>query len=77
MNHSSRDPAVTDERGDDRLLTVDEVAKLLNLPRSWVYAASAAGRIPSLKLGKYVRIDPVALRAWLAEQRVEAGGRLP
>lgn len=37
------------------LLTVDEVAELLGVPRSWVYDKSARGELPVLKLGHYSR----------------------
>jgi excisionase family DNA binding protein len=55
----------------DELLTVDDVAKLLKVSRSWVYehtrsrGTPRSERLPHLKLGKYVRFDPRAVRAFL------------
>lgn len=53
------------------LLTVEEVAALLKVSRSWVYEHSRSRgmprseRLPHIKIGKYVRFDPCALRAFL------------
>jgi excisionase family DNA binding protein len=54
------------------LLTVDEVAILLKVNKHWVYehtrsrAVSALNRLPHIKIGKYLRFDPAAVRAFLA-----------
>jgi excisionase family DNA binding protein len=43
---------------DDGLLTVEQVAGLLQVPRTWVYKhihKRAICRLPHIKLGKYVR----------------------
>src|ERR1035437_4820818 len=37
------------------LLTAGELAQRLSLPESWVRTEERAGRIPSVRLGKYVR----------------------
>lgn len=50
-----------------RLLTADEVAELLSVPKSWVYAETRAGRIPHVKLGRYSRYRLEAIEAWVAE----------
>jgi excisionase family DNA binding protein len=42
-------------RDAGNLLTAGELAERLNLPESWVRTEERAGRIPSLRLGKYVR----------------------
>ena len=42
----------------DELLTVDEVAQILKVPRSWVYERSrerTPDRFPHIKLGKSLR----------------------
>lgn len=51
-----------------RLLTADEVAKLLRLPRSWVYEASRKGEIPTVRLGRYYRYSLPAIQAWIEER---------
>ena len=37
------------------LLTADQVADLLGVPKSWVYEQSRTGRIPTVTLGRYRR----------------------
>jgi excisionase family DNA binding protein len=55
----------------NELMTVDEVAALLKVSRSWVYEhsrskhAARSDRLPHIKIGKYVRFDPRAVRAFL------------
>jgi excisionase family DNA binding protein len=47
-----------------RLLTADEAAALLNVPSSWILREARAGRVPHVRLGRYVRFDAEALEAW-------------
>ena len=52
----------------ENLLTVSEVAGLLNVPVSWVYEKTRSRglqRIPHLKLGKYVRFQVSEVRNWM------------
>lgn len=54
------------------LLSVEEVAELLQVPVSWVYERTRArglNRIPGFRLGKYWRFDEADVRAWLERQR--------
>jgi excisionase family DNA binding protein len=51
-----------------QLLTPDEVAALLGVPRLFVIRASRAGRIPAIKLGKSYRFRPTTIETWLREQ---------
>lgn len=60
-------PAVSPQH-PQQLLTPDEVAALLGVPRLFVIRASRAGRIPSVKLGKAYRYRPTTIEAWLREQ---------
>ncbi len=54
----------------EQLLKPAEVCSLLSVSRTWVYAAAADGRIPSIRLGgedgplRFVKAD---LEAWLEE----------
>jgi excisionase family DNA binding protein len=56
------------------LLTVDEVAAVLRVSRSWVYEHTRARgvpvgeRLPHIKVGKYVRFDVRAVRAFLEKK---------
>ena len=78
LHHDTRDSATdTNHRrqssGDElhELLTVDEVAALLKVSRSWVYehtrsrGTPRSERLPHIKVGKYVRFEARAVRAFL------------
>src|SRR5262249_33755414 len=45
-------------------LTADEVADLLRLRREYVYELARQGEIPSIRVGKYVRIPKTAFEEW-------------
>jgi excisionase family DNA binding protein len=49
-----------------RLLDAGEVAELLAVPKSWVYAETRAGRLPHVKLGRYFRYAEPSIRAFIA-----------
>jgi len=57
----------------ESLLTADEVATMLGVPKSWVYEQSRAGRIPTVTLGRYRRYRREAIEAWVG--RLEAPAR--
>ena len=48
------------------LLTPEDLAEQLKLPVSWVYEQSRLGKIPTHKLGRYIRFD---LHEVLASQK--------
>ncbi len=53
-------------------LTVQEVAELLQVPVTWVYARTrkrGANRIPGYRLGKYWRFQESEVLAWVQRQR--------
>ncbi len=54
--------------GDDRLLTIPEVAIELQVSKAHVYELCRRGEIPSVKVGKHVRVLRLALRKWLAQK---------
>ncbi len=59
---------------EQELLTVEELAGLLKVPRSWVYQKTRGrglDRLPHIKLGKYLRFEEAAVQAWLDRQRRE------
>ena len=59
----------------DDLLTVDDDAQWLKVPQSWIYERTrrrGEGRLPCLKLGKYLRFEAVAVRSYLDRQRRSA-----
>ncbi len=49
--------AATGQNGSGDLLDVEELAKRLNVPKSWVYEQSRLKIIPSVKIGRYLRFD--------------------
>ena len=49
---------------EGELWTTAEVARYLKTSRSWVYQASASGRLPSVRVGHLRRCDPGTIRAW-------------
>ncbi len=63
---------INHDRALEKLHTVDEVADLLQVPRSWIYQRTrrrGADRLPHIKLGKYIRFEEDAVLAWLDHQR--------
>jgi excisionase family DNA binding protein len=50
-----------------RLLRADEVVDLTGWSRAKVYAMAQAGEIPSLRVGRSVRIPLGALERWIEE----------
>lgn len=59
--------------GDPRaLLTAVEVAERLRVTKFWVYAEVRAGRLPHVRLGRYVRFRAGAIDSWIEE--IERGG---
>lgn len=58
-----------------RLLSVEEVAELLQVPPSWVYSHTRVrtlDRIPGFRLGKYWRFREADVFTWLERQKVGA-----
>jgi excisionase family DNA binding protein len=60
----------------DSLLTADQVAAMLGVPRSWVYDQSRKGRIPTVTLGRYRRYRREAIEDWLREIEDHAAARM-
>ena len=65
-------PATPSDDGElHELLTVEDVAALLKVSRSWVYehtrsrGTARTERLPYIKIGKYKRFDPRSVREYL------------
>lgn len=56
-------------RSGGELLTADEVAGRLKVPRSWVYRAAREGDLPSVRCGRYRRFDEGEVERWIARQK--------
>lgn len=63
------------DRPPEKLLSADAIAERLAVPASWVYAEARAGRLPSVRLGRYVRFRWSAVEVWL--QDLESGDKSP
>lgn len=50
------------------LRDVEWLAEYLNVSTSWVYQATAAGKIPCVRIGASVRFNPVEIRKWILDQ---------
>ena len=60
------------ERKPSRLLTIRQVADLLQVPVSWVYGRTrkrSLERLPGYRLGKYWRFDHDEVLAWVAHHK--------
>jgi excisionase family DNA binding protein len=57
------------------LLKAGDVAKLLGLGRSKVFAMLAVGDLPVIRIGRSVRVPRAALEDWIAEHTQHASGR--
>jgi excisionase family DNA binding protein len=68
-----QDAATGRERRDENhLLTVHEVAELLQVPASWIYGRmrkQSRDRLPGYRLGKYWRFSEGEILAWVKRQR--------
>jgi len=51
--------------GARSLMTADEVGEMLGMTTGWVYGESRAGRIPTVKLGRYYRYRREAIEEWI------------
>jgi len=56
--------SATDSRALE-VMTVEDVAEYLSIPRSFVYQHSRQGRIPCHKVGRHWRFRREAMERWL------------
>jgi excisionase family DNA binding protein len=57
-----------------RLLTADDVALVLGVPKSLIYALVRRGELPAIRVGeRYVRFRADAISRWIENR--EAGGQ--
>lgn len=52
-----------------QLMTPDEVATMLQIARKTVVVMAREGRIPSIRVGRFVRFDPAKIENWINSQR--------
>jgi excisionase family DNA binding protein len=57
--------------GSMKLLSIDDVCQELGMGKSWVYARIKSGEIPSVKLGRNIKVRREDLQAYLEDQRYQ------
>jgi excisionase family DNA binding protein len=62
----------TQERRGEDLLSVMEVCQELGMGQSWVYKRIQSGEIPSIKLGRNVKVKREDLHQYLESQQRQA-----
>lgn len=63
---------LTHARSDEaaELLRPEDAARLLSIGRSKLYALLAAGELPTIRIGRSVRVPRRGLEAWIAQNTV-------
>ena len=56
------------ENGETKIMTVDEIASYLRIPRSSVYKLAQEGKIPAQKVGKHWRFHRDTVELWMSNQ---------
>ena len=77
MATAKRDLTDTQVQGrHDQLLTTEQVASWLGVPKSFIYRRTCRGHldpIPSYRFGGHLRFRADEVAAWIAEHRNRAG----
>ena len=50
------------------LIGINEIAKKLDVPVSWLYSRTRTNDIPCVRVGKYVKFEESDVWEWLKEQ---------
>jgi predicted DNA-binding transcriptional regulator AlpA len=56
----------------EELLTVEDVATILKVPISWVYARTRSrdgDKLPHIRLGKYIRFEECEIQRYIAHKK--------
>ncbi len=56
------------------LMTPDEMAAAIRLPRRQIYEAVSAGQLPCIRIGRRLRFSRAAIEQWIAAQTTQATG---
>ena len=65
-NKSNESNSAAGDSSGQVLLTADEVAQILRVPRSWVYGHLS--ELPAIRLGRYVRFKRSEIDAFLGKR---------
>lgn len=69
---SHRVAASNGKTGESPLLSAPQVAKLFDVPESWVREQARLGTLPSIRLGHYVRFKAEEIQRFVAERAKQA-----
>jgi excisionase family DNA binding protein len=53
---------------DQNLIGINEMAKKLDVPVSWLYSRTRTNNIPCVRVGKYVKFEESEVWEWLKMQ---------
>lgn len=67
-------PVLAHRKGEDAILTPDQLAGLLGVSKGWVYEQAALKAVPYHKLGKYLRFRRSEIDRWIDSAAVPASG---
>jgi excisionase family DNA binding protein len=68
---ASQRPASADGQDELHLLSIDEVCKALGMGKSWTYRKIKSGEIPSIKLGRSIKVKREDLQKYLEGMRYQ------
>jgi excisionase family DNA binding protein len=63
-----------DTLGIERLLKGNEVARLLNVSRSYAYLLMQSGNLPVVRIGHSIRVRPSDLRNYITKNTIGENG---
>jgi excisionase family DNA binding protein len=63
-----------EERRGLELLSIPEICQELGMGKSWVYRRLRSGEIPSVKLGRSIKVKRADLEEYLEKQRYQPSG---
>jgi excisionase family DNA binding protein len=66
-----------DSREEQTLWDTQDVAKYLNVSRSWVYHRAESGELPCLRIGGLLRFDPKAIHAFARGESTSLARMIP
>jgi excisionase family DNA binding protein len=70
FTEKSPDDLVSSLAESKSLITVSQLAGMLNVSNKYLYQQAKEGRLPSVRLGSLVRLEPKAVAGWLKEKRI-------
>jgi len=60
----------TQRQAPAQLMTIPQVIEALQLGRTRVWELVASGELPSVRIGRSVRVDAEDLERWIADRKV-------